>query len=168
MASQYDPTQHFSQRLPRHADPFREGLSLCKPFILIQTVCPQLPAIQFAHSSVSSSDHWRKAMWEPVWYIKHPKPDRPAQMYTPVLFKPCIVLWAVVLHVCVCMPILLTCRVALHVNDAFGIHVHLPGIEGTNTNSDLHRSPRHGCSFGLLPCKNPCIFLLNKSKFKKN
>lgn len=66
---------------------------------------------------------------------------------------------------CVHANALLTCGVALHVNDAFGVHAHLPGIEGTNTNSDFHRSPRHGCSFGLLPCKNPCIFLLNKNKF---
>lgn len=84
-----------THRLPRHTGPLR-GLSLCKPFILFQTVCPQPSTIQFAHSTVPSSDHWRKAMCEPVWYTKHPKPDRPAQMYTQVLFKPCIVLRACV------------------------------------------------------------------------
>lgn len=158
MASQYDPTQRFSHRLPRHAGPFREGLSLCKPFILFQTVCPQPSTIQFAHSTVPSSDHWRKAMREPVWYTKHPKPNRPAWTYMPVLFKPCIALWACVRgHA----GALLTCGVALHVDDAFCLHVHLPGIEGTNTDSDFHRSPRHGCGYGRLPCKNPCISLLN-------
>lgn len=163
LASQYDPTQHFTHRLPRHAGPLREGLSLCKPFILFQTVCPQPSTIQFAHSSVPSSDHWRKAMWEPVWYTKHPKPDRPAQMYTRVLFKQCIVLQA-----CpgVCASAILTCRVALHVNDAFRFHVHLPGIKGTNANRNFHRSPRHGGGFGLLPSKNPCISLLKENKCK--
>lgn len=157
-----------TQRLLRYAGPFRGGLSLCKPFILFQAVCPQPSTIQCAHSTVLCWDPWRNTMWEHVWYTKLPWADRPAQIHVHVLFKTCLVMC-----VCVCVlpwvhaSALLTCSVALHLNDTFGFLANLPGVEGPNSNSDFYRCPRHICGFWLIPSKIPCISLLKETGKQK-
>lgn len=77
------------------------------------------------------------------------------------------------LCVCVCVlpwvhaSALLTCSVALHLNDTFGFLAHLPGVEGPNSNSDFYRRPRHICGFWLIPSKIPCISLLKETGKQK-
>lgn len=134
MASQYDPTQHFSHRLPRHAGPFREGLSLCKPFILFQTVCPQLFAIQFAQSRVPSWDHWRKVMCGIPTIQNQTGQHKCTRWY---YSSHVLVLRAVVLCVCACMPthyllVELPCMWMMHLASMF-ISLELKGRTRTAT-----------------------------------
>lgn len=62
------------------AGPFRGGggISLCKPFLLFQPVCPQPSTIQFAHSTVLCKEPRRKTTQKHVWCTKLPLADRPA------------------------------------------------------------------------------------------
>lgn len=59
---------------------------------------------------------------------------------------------------CVHLRRLLTCSVALHLNDTFGLLARLPGVEGPHSNGDFYGRPRHVCCSGLFPpVKIACI-----------
>lgn len=45
----------------------------------------------------------------------------------------------------------LTCRVSLHLDDAFRFLAGFPGIEGPNPDSDFDRRSRHVCGVELSP-----------------
>lgn len=51
----------------------------------------------------------------------------------------------------------LTRSVALHLNDTFRILARLPGVEGSNSNSDFYRRPGHVCGAGQSPSKMRCV-----------
>lgn len=48
----------------------------------------------------------------------------------------------------VCANGLLTCSVALHLYDTFGLLADLPGVKGPNSDSNFYRCPRHVCGSG--------------------
>lgn len=138
-----------TQRLRRHAaGPFGGGggggvMSLCKPFILFQAVCPQPSTIQFAHSPALSSEPWRKTTGVHVIYQSSPKPTGLRTQDT--------VLGCVCVHRPVHARGLLTCSFSLHLNDTFWVLARLPGVEGPDSNNDFYRSPRHVCGLGRSP-----------------
>lgn len=64
---------------------------------------------------------------------------------------------------CVQTNALLTCCVALHLNDTFRLLANLPGVEGPNSNGHFYRRPRHVCVRLGLSLRFLRMFLLEKT-----
>lgn len=70
-------------------------------------------------------------------------------------------------NVCPCLfsSQVLTCGVALHLDDTFRFLAGFPGIEGPNPNSDFNRRSRHVCGCRAFPSiKIPGISFLKQNK----
>lgn len=123
-----------------------EDFPLCKPFILFQGCLS--PTVH--HSLCSFYCFYqrrvccRRTMWRHVCYKEPPWAVKLAHTHA-------------ILHIfrnvspCLFASQVLTCGVALHLDDTFRFLAGFPGIEGPNPNSDFNRRSRHVCGVELSP-----------------
>lgn len=110
-----------------------------------RAVCPQPSTIHRAHSTVLSRDaRCRRTMWRHVCYKEQPWAEKLAHVHANLHpfrnVSPCLFASQV-----------LTCGVALHLDDTFRILAGFPGIEGPNPDSNFDGRSRHVCSVELSP-----------------
>lgn len=125
--------------------PFRGGgFSVYGSFILFYFILghlsPTVSTIQFAHSDAFcgslKEDHVGECVVHQTFFSK----------------LTCITSRRAVCGCsCVHTGRLLTCSVALHLNDTFGLLAYFPGVERPNSNGDFYRCPRHVC------CSELCL-----------